>query len=502
MLLSLDGGALLFYAYLFCMFVLFLFSTHNFVMIYYFLKHRHKNNLSRLELEKIPEQNWPKVTVQLPIFNEQNVAERLILSTCKLNWPKDKLEIHVLDDSTDDTLKMTTALVDRLTSEGYPVRMFHRTDRTGYKAGALREALESAQGEYIAIFDADFIPDPDFLKNTIPYFANPKIGMVQTRWGHLNEDYSILTQSQSIGLNGHFVIQQLARNRAGFFINFNGTGGVWKKDCIHDAGNWHDDTLTEDLDLSYRAQLKGWNFVFLNDVVSPGELPVEINALKSQQFRWTKGSVETAKKLVPKILKSELSLWVKIQSLFHLTSNFSYIFVVASCILNSSVLFLHNENGRFNIILDIMMVFVLTIVGLFIFYFYSEKMINPNWKKRMLLFPVFMMGSIGLSLSNAKAVLEGFFDIKSAFIRTPKLGFLQQGPGGREQKKYAIKIDKLVFLEVLMIMYVIWSSYVGIHNYMTAKSNFIGMIFFNVWTLIGFSMVTFLSLKHVYESRN
>lgn len=502
MLLSLDGGALLFYAYLFCMFVLFLFSTHNFVMIYYFLKHRHKNNLGRLELEKIPVQNWPKVTVQLPIYNEQNVAERLILSTCKLNWPKEKLEVQVLDDSTDDTLKLTTALVDKLASQGYPVKLLHRTDRTGYKAGALREALESAQGDYIAIFDADFIPDENFLKNTIPYFANPKIGMVQTRWGHLNEDYSILTQSQSIGLNGHFVIQQLARNRAGFFINFNGTGGVWKKSCIHDAGNWHDDTLTEDLDLSYRAQLKGWNFVFLNDVVSPGELPVEINALKSQQFRWTKGSVETAKKLVPKILKSELSLWVKIQSLFHLTSNFSYVFVVASCLLNSSVLFLHNENGRFNIILDIMMVFVLTIVGLFIFYFYSEKMINPNWKKRMLLFPVFMMGSIGLSLSNAKAVLEGFFDIKSAFIRTPKLGFLQQGPGSREQKKYAIKIDKLVFLEVLMIMYVVWSSYVGIHNYMTAKSNFIGMIFFNFWTLIGFSMVTFLSLKHVYESRN
>jgi cellulose synthase/poly-beta-1,6-N-acetylglucosamine synthase-like glycosyltransferase len=447
-------------------------------------------------------ENWPRVTVQLPIFNEHNVAERLILSTRKLNWPKDKLEIQVLDDSTDETLKLTSTLVNTLAKEGCNIKLFHRTNRSGYKAGALREALEHAQGEYIAIFDADFIPDPDFLKHTIPYFANPKIGMVQTRWGHLNEDYSILTQTQSIGLNGHFVIQQLARNRAGFFINFNGTGGIWKKTCIHDAGNWHDDTLTEDLDLSYRAQLKGWNFVFLNDVVSPGELPVEINALKSQQFRWTKGSVETAKKLVPKIVKSELPLWTKIQSLFHLTSNFSYIFVVASCLLNSSVLFLVNENGRFNFILDIMMVFMLTIIGLFIFYFYSEKMINPNWKKRMLLFPVFMMGSMGLSLSNAKAVLEGFFDIKSAFIRTPKLGFLHRNHVPKTQKKYFIKIDNLVFLEILMIVYVIWSSYVGIHNYMTAKSNFIGMIFFNFWTLIGFSMVTFLSLKHVYQSRN
>lgn len=502
MLFPLDGALFVFYAYLFCMSVLFLFSTHNFVMIYYFLKHRHKNDLRKLDLEKIPAQSWPQVTVQLPIFNEQNVAERLIRSTAKLNWPKDKLEIQVLDDSTDATLKMTTAAVEQLSKEGFNIRIFHRTNRTGYKAGALREALELAHGDYIAIFDADFIPDPDFLKNTLPYFANSKIGMVQTRWGHLNEDYSLLTQTQSIGLNGHFVIQQLARNRAGFFINFNGTGGVWKKKCIHDAGNWHDDTLTEDLDLSYRAQLKGWNFVFLNDVVSPGELPTQINALKSQQFRWTKGSVETAKKLIPKILKSELPLWTKVQSLFHLTANFSYLFVAAACILNSSVLFLHNENGRFNLLLDIMIVFVLTIIGLFVFYFYSEKLINPNWKKRMLLFPVFMMGSIGLSLSNAKAVLEGFFNIKSAFIRTPKLGFLHRDPLNQKPKRYAIQFDKLIFLEILMIGYGIGSSYAGIHNYMTAKSNFIGMIIFNFWALTGFSMVTFLSLKHVYQSRN
>ncbi|MCB0832514.1 MAG: glycosyltransferase [Bacteroidetes bacterium] len=479
------------------MFVLFVFSTHNFVMIYYFLKHRHRPPAKTSNLLSLPPETWPIVTVQLPIFNESTVAGRLIDATCAFDWPKERLEIQVLDDSTDDTIQLTRKKVDEYRKQGFNISLHHRVDRTGYKAGALREGLAKAVGEFLAIFDADFIPTPDFLKNTIPYFAGERIGMIQTRWSHLNEDYSILTETQAIGLNGHFVIQQLARNRAGLFINFNGTGGVWRKSCIHDAGNWQDDTLTEDLDLSYRAQLKGWKFVFLNDVVSPGELPLEINALKSQQFRWTKGSVETAKKLLPKILRSELTPWVKLQSIFHLTANFSWIFVVIACILNSSVLFIENENGRFNLILDIMTFFVVTMIGLFIFYFYSEKTINPHWKKRMLLSPIFMMGSVGLSLTNAKAVIEGFFNIKSAFIRTPKWGFLDRG----RPAKYKVKVDKLVLLEVVMILYMMWASAVGIQNFVNAKANFIGMIFFNFWTLTGFMMVTFLTLKNVYQNR-
>ncbi|MBX7152123.1 glycosyltransferase [bacterium] len=500
-MLAIDGSSLLFYAYLLCMFVLFVFSTHNFVMIYYFLKHRNKSEFKKRHIGGTAVETHPKVTIQLPIFNECNVATRLIDAACALDWPKEKLEIQVLDDSTDETIHLSSAAVEKYSKMGYTIRLFHRTNRKGYKAGALREALDHATGDFIAIFDADFTPEPNFLKDSIFYFADEKIGMVQTRWGHLNEEYSILTKTQSIGLNGHFVIQQLARSRAGFFINFNGTGGVWRKQCIFDAGNWQDDTLTEDLDLSYRAQLKGWRFVYLNDVVSPGELPVEINALKSQQFRWTKGSIETAKKLVPKILKAELPLWIKIQALFHLTSNFSYIFVLLSCILNSTILFVHNADGRFNVILDIMTVFVITIIGLFIFYLYSEKTINRNWKKKMLLFPIFMMGSIGLSISNSKAVLEGFFNIKSAFIRTPKWGFLKSQTHQPMRKKYEIRMDKIVFFELLMIVYAIWTSAVGIHNILTDKANFFGMIFFNFWTLFGFSMVAFLSLKRSIDSQ-
>ncbi len=483
-----DIALALLYAYLLCMLILFLFSTHNFVIVYYFLKHR---NDPPLPTRRLAEEDLPWVTVQLPIFNEYFVAERLIRSACALDWSRDRLHIQVLDDSTDETAELTRREVERLRGDGFLIDWIHRVDRKGYKAGALREALPSARGEFIAIFDADFIPERDFLRQTVSKFAGPHIGMVQTRWGHLNEEYSWLTRSQSIGLNGHFVIQQLARNRAGFLINFNGTGGVWRKACILDAGNWHDDTLTEDLDLSYRAQLKGWKFVYLNDVVCPGELPVEINALKSQQFRWTKGSIETAKKLLPKLLRAEIPLWTKIQSVFHLTSNFSYVFVLLSCILNASILLLPNPEGRFNFLLDLMTFFIVTILGLFWFYWHAEKTINRHWKKKMLLFPIFMMGSIGLSISNSRAVLEGFFNVRSAFIRTPKWGFL----GPSSARRYSVGLDWIVCLELAMIAYAVYTSVIGIRNLLDDRANFVGMIFFNFWTLIGFCMIAFLSLR-------
>ncbi len=489
-----ELGSFLFYAYLACMGILFVFSWHNFVMIYYFLKHRNDPERARLDFTN---GEFPRVTIQLPIYNEHVVAERLIDSACRIDWPKDKLEIQVLDDSTDHTTQITKATVEKWRALGFCINRIHRTDRKGYKAGALREALEKATGEFIAIFDADFIPEEDFLHRAIPHFSQNEIGMVQTRWGYLNEDYSLLTKTQAIGLNGHFVIQQLARSRAGFFINFNGTGGIWRQSCIRDAGNWHDDTLTEDLDLSYRAQLKGWKFVYLNDVVSPGELPIGIHALKTQQFRWTKGSVETAKKIIPKIIRSELPMWTKIQSLFHLTANFSYIFVLVSCLLNSSILFLTND-GRFNAILDIMTVFVLSIVGLFVFYFYSERTINPNWKKKMILLPVFMMGSVGLSVSNAKAVWEGIFNIKSSFIRTPKWGLLT---AKKPTRFHGVSMDGLFWAELVIVVFMTIALIAGIRNYYLEKANFIGMIFFNIWILTGFLMVLFLSVKHVYQNR-
>lgn len=265
------------------MFVLLFFASHGIVMLFYHKKYIENIPTSddKIELNK-------KVTIQLPLYNEQYVTERLIEAVCKIEYPRSLLEIQVLDDSTDDTVEIVHKLVIAKEKDGFDIKQIRRSERKGYKAGALKEGLHTAKGELIAIFDADFVPKPDFLKNTLKYFTNPNIGMVQTRWEHLNEDYSILTRIQALALNGHFVMEQPIRNRAGFFINFNGTGGVWRKECIENAGNWNDDTITEDLDLSYRAQLKGWKFVYLRDVTTPAELPSEMNALKAQQFRWTK----------------------------------------------------------------------------------------------------------------------------------------------------------------------------------------------------------------------
>jgi len=279
------------YLYFISLLILFAFGAHGFVMVYHYMKQR---GMERIQPPLI---QTPRVTVQLPLFNELYVANRLIDAVCALEYPKDKLEVQVLDDSTDETVELVAAAVTQYRALGYDIKHIHRTNRTGYKAGALKHGLETASGEFVAIFDADFVPNKDFLIMTIPhFFTDPKIGVVQTRWEHLNREYSMLTRTQAFALDGHFVIEQDVRNKAGYFIQFNGTGGVWRKTTIIDAGNWQSDTLTEDLDLSYRAQLRGWKFKYLCDVTSPAELPAEVNALKSQQFRWTKGAIETARK--------------------------------------------------------------------------------------------------------------------------------------------------------------------------------------------------------------
>ncbi|MEY3312305.1 MAG: hypothetical protein RL348_1654, partial [Bacteroidota bacterium] len=303
--------------------ILFAFGLHGLVMIYFYHKTRAYNPPTLLA-----QTEWPQVTIQLPVFNEVYVVERLVKAVCEMEYPIDKLEIQLLDDSTDETVEVSRRIVSEYSSKGFDIKHIHRIDRSGFKAGALKSGLETAKGEYVGIFDADFVPNTDFLQKTIPHFQNAEIGMVQTRWEHLNEDYSYLTRAQALALDGHFVIEQQVRNKAGFFINFNGTAGIWRKSCIEDAGNWHADTLAEDLDLSYRAQLRGWKFMFLNDVTSPAELPADINGLKTQQFRWTKGAVETAIKLLPMVWKSSLPLKIKAECTVHLTSNIVFPFIL------------------------------------------------------------------------------------------------------------------------------------------------------------------------------
>ena len=464
--------------------ILFIFGLHGFIMLFYHRKYKH--------VQYTPKSDFicdAKVTIQLPLYNEQYVVERLINSTCEIDYPKNNLEIQVLDDSTDETIDIVRKIVEVKKNEGYNIKHIRRNSREGFKAGALKEGLKIAEGDYIAIFDADFIPRKDFLKKTLSFFTNDNVGMVQTRWEHLNGNSSLLTKAQALALDGHFVIEQSVRNRAGFFINFNGTGGIWKKSCIEDAGNWHADTLTEDLDLSYRAQMNGWKFIFLKDYTSPAELPSEINALKSQQFRWTKGAIETAKKILPKLWKSKLPIRIKLQGTFHLTNNFVFPFILLAAILNVPLVFVKNS-GAHELYFAMMSVFVLAFVSSFFFYLYSQKDIHPDWRKRIALFPVFMAGSMGFALNNSRAVFEGLLNRKSEFVRTPKYK-LVNGKDSWVGKKYLNKkISFAVYVELMMAVYCLIGVASSIYFLEIAALPF-QLLFF-----IGFSFVSITSIKH------
>ncbi|HZW39529.1 MAG: cellulose synthase family protein [Syntrophothermus sp.] len=473
-------------SYFLTLFVLFLFGCHGFVMIYYHRKYKSVKPVASKNVSyDVP------VTIQLPLYNELYVVERLIDAVCEIDYPKDKLEIQVLDDSTDETVEITAQKVLEKQAQGFDIQHIRRGSREGFKAGALKAGLKTAKGEYVAIFDADFIPHTNFLKKTLSFFSDDKVGMVQTRWEHLNVDYSILTKAQALALDGHFVIEQSVRNQAGFFINFNGTGGVWRKQCIEEAGNWHADTLAEDLDLSYRAQLKGWRFVYLKDFTSPAELPVEINALKTQQFRWTKGHIETAKKLLPLVWKSKVPLRIKLQSTVHLTSNLGFPFILLSAILNVPLIFIKNS-GSHEAYFAIMSLFVMAFVSSFLFYLYSQKDVREDWRKKIMLFPLFMAGSMGFSVNNSRAVFEGLLNRKSEFVRTPK--FNNEGNKGvSASKKYLQKkIGLSVFVELIMAIYCLIGIGSSIYFLELAALPFQLMFF------IGFSFVSVTSIKHAF----
>ena len=384
-----------------------------------------KNKENSPEFDFSNTEEIPYVTIQLPVFNEIYVMDRLLKNIVLIDYPKDKLEIQVLDDSTDESVESTATLIEALQKEGFDIQHIQRTNREGFKAGALKEGLVDAKGEYIAIFDADFLPQTDWLKRTIPFFKDEAVGVVQTRWGHINRDYSILTRIQAFALDAHFTLEQVGRNSKGHFINFNGTAGVWRKTCIIDAGNWEGDTLTEDLDLSYRAQLKDWKFKYLENVETPAELPVAISAARSQQFRWNKGGAENFQKMMWRVLKSKnISAKTKLHSLLHLLNSTMFLNVLIVGILSIPMLYIKNEYAHLKMYFYVMSFFVISTLIFFICYWFMYKKSHgsslKNFVQYIILFFTFFSIAMGFSLHNSIAVLEGHFGKRSDFVRTPK----------------------------------------------------------------------------------
>jgi cellulose synthase/poly-beta-1,6-N-acetylglucosamine synthase-like glycosyltransferase len=403
------------------------YGLHRYWMIYLYYKHRKETLAPVGRLDPLP-----KVTVQLPLYNEMYVAERLIDTVAALDYPTDKLQVQILDDSTDETTDIVNRKAAELRGKGFDVISVRRLNRIGFKAEALQNGLRTATGDFIAIFDADFVPQPSFLLRTIDFFSDPNVGMVQTRWGHLNECDSLLTRLQSMFLDGHFLIEQTARARSGRFFNFNGTAGIWRRRCIEESGGWQHDTLAEDLDLSYRAQIKGWRFRFLPDVVTPAELPVEMNAFKTQQHRWAKGSIQTCKKMLPVLWRSHLPWKIKFEGTVHLTSNFGHLMLLVLCLLlHSSAATSTNQITGGNLWMRLMLVdvplFLAASVSISAFYFCAQKELHAQWWKRLLYVPLLISVGIGLSVNNARAVLEAIFNYRSDFVRTPKYGTFPRG---------------------------------------------------------------------------
>lgn len=436
--------------------------------------------------------SFPLVTVQLPIYNEKYVVSRLIQSVCQLDYPKEKLEIQVLDDSDDETVSLVTQEVAKWRQEGVNIVHLQRDERVGYKAGALQYGLHKAAGEYIAIFDADFLPEPDFLIKTLPHFSD-KIGMVQTRWGHINEDYSILTRMQAFGLNAHFSVEQLGRNTSGKFMNFNGTAGVWHKECIKEAGGWQHDTLTEDLDLSYRAQLNGWEFKYLEDVTSPAELPVLVPAIKSQQYRWNKGAAETARKNLGKILLSKLSTSVKWHAFLHLLNSSVFIFLVIAAVLSIPMLYIKADTPEFSLLFNLASVFIIGFIGMAIFYWIATRATAKDFSFAYYAknFPLFLTFSMGMSLHNAIAVAEGYLGVKTPFIRTPKFNIVSKSDTWKGNTYLTNPFSFLTLLEGLMAIYFAF----GVGSALYLKDY--GLIFFHLMLAIGFGVVFYFSLKRI-----
>jgi cellulose synthase/poly-beta-1,6-N-acetylglucosamine synthase-like glycosyltransferase len=435
------------------------YGLHRYWLVYNYYKFR-KN----VPAPPAPPEIWPKVTIQLPIYNERYVTERLVEAISQFDYPRELLDVQVLDDSTDETRGVARNCVERFRALGLNISYLHRNNREGFKAGALAEGLRSAQGEFIAIFDADFIPSPDFLRRTVPCFQDPAIAMVQTRWTYLNREYSLLTEVEGILLDGHFVIEHGARSRSGTFFNFNGTAGIWRRAAIEDAGGWQHDTLTEDTDLSYRAQLLGWRFLYRPDIECASELPVEMNAFKTQQARWAKGLMQTAKKILPRLLRADVPAAVKAEAVFHLTANISYpLMIVFSTILLPAMI-VRFYQGWFQMLVIDLPLFLASTCSVSSFYLAAQRSIRPkSWLRTFLFLPFVMATGIGISVRNAKAVLEALFGMQSDFARTPKFG-IEGNAGTFVKKSYRNRAGWIAYLEVVLGLYFAATVFYAVRN--------------------------------------
>ena len=472
--------------YLVVLGILAVYGFHRAHLLFLYWKHRKRAPRPQALFDELP-----TVTVQLPMFNEKYVAERLIESCARLDYPKDKLEIQVLDDSTDETQRIAREKVEELCARGYQASYLHRTDRTGYKAGALEEGHRVAKGDFLLVFDADFVPTTTIVRDLVHYFTDDGVGMVQARWGHLNGDYSMLTRVQSMMLDGHFVIEHIARNRSGRFFNFNGTAGMWRKAAIVDAGGWQHDTVTEDMDLSFRAQLAGWRFIYVPDALAPAEVPCEMNSFKTQQFRWAKGSAQTAKKLLPMVLKARIPWRVKLEAVFHLTNNFAYLFLIILAILQLPNMLLRRRMDSPELLLLDAPLFLATSGSIILFYLTTHRALYNSIGEAIKRLPMTMALGIGLSINNSRAVLEGLFGSDLEFVRTPKHGVTDRSHGwAKKQYRASKNVHSLV--EFLVGLYFVFTIALAI-----VTGSWISIPFL-VLFMVGFLYVGSLSL---YQAR-
>lgn len=465
-------------------------------MIVNYLRSKRKKKIAPTLPEK---EDLPMVTIQLPLYNELYVVERLIDCICQFDYPKEKMEIQVLDDSDDESFEIAARKVHYYQLQGFDIKHIKRPQRVGYKAGALAYGTDICKGEFIAIFDADFLPEADFLKKTIPHFEDDNIGVVQSKWEYTNSDYSFLTRSQAFGLNAHFTVEQVGRNAGGHFINFNGTAGVWRKACIYDAGGWQSDTITEDLDLSYRAQLKGWKFKYLEELGSPSELPVEINALKAQQYRWTKGAAECVGKNLGKVIKARgLGLTTKLHATFHLMNSSVFVFILLLSLLAMPVVIIKPQLSEYVFLYKLSSFFMTSWFILAAFYWISYAYGKPDKGKRLLnfivQFPLFLSISMGLALHNSIAVIEGWVGRKTPFVRTPKFNINNKDESWEENKYNVKKIGALTYIEGALLIYflVTFAQCINYEDY--------GMMPMVIFLIIGYGIVFFNSIFHWKKS--